>query len=406
MKIYLRLAFRNLLRHRRRTLVCLGMIISAFCALVAFHGFSRHALDALEAGAVDSIYGNLQVAKQSYFDRSPVKNPRDVFLANPDTLIERLSGIPGVTDVSGRLSFFSLLSNSDQSVSGRGIGLEVAKEKSIWKHMLILDGEKFSATSNREILIGHGLNKAIHAKPGDRLSLVTSTLDGTVNGIDVTVRGIFAIGITEIDDFVFFIPHQAARHLIDADSFETLFIKTRPEIAAEDMREHVIAAVKDEGLTVKTWRELAILFLQVEQFWDTQNLIILSILGVLIFLGIANTVSMTIMERTSEIGTLRAIGFEKRDLKIIFLLESVLMGVAGILLSLPVSLLVILLVNSSGASIMLPTASFPLEIKILFTKAGFGQAIFTSIAVPFIATLPALRQILKKSIVDSLRVGS
>lgn len=379
------------------------MIIGAFCSLYIFHGFASDILQSLEEISVNSMYGHIQIAKPSYFDRTPLRLARDGYLTEVENLRAEIEKNPHVSSVAGRLSFFTLLSKGESSISARGIGFEVDKEENIWSAMQIVKGAQLQPSSDREILIGQGLNGSMHANIGDNITLVTSTLDGTVNAMDVTVRGIFNMGVAEIDDYVFFIPHKAAQRLLDADSFEQLIIQIKPDSSLQKVIQELQPLADQHNLKVKSWRELSTLFNQVEDFWEMQIRIVVYLLGIMIFLGIANTISMSIIERTSEIGTLRALGFEKKDLMVIFLLESLIMGLVGVGIAFPCAVLISTLLNMAQIPIVLPGSSVEFPFQILFTYSGLVQGAIVALVIPVLATLPALRHILKKSIVDSLR---
>ncbi|MEK6555493.1 MAG: ABC transporter permease, partial [Bdellovibrionota bacterium] len=252
MSIYIKFAFKNLFRHTRRSLVSIGMIIGAFCSLYIFHGFASDILQSLEEISVNSMYGHIQIAKPSYFDRTPLRLARDGYLTEVENLRAEIEKNPHVSSVAGRLSFFTLLSKGESSISARGIGFEVDKEENIWSAMQIVKGAQLQPSSDREILIGQGLNGSMHANIGDNITLVTSTLDGTVNAMDVTVRGIFNMGVAEIDDYVFFIPHKAAQRLLDADSFEQLIIQIKPDSSLQKVIQELQPLADQHNLKVKS----------------------------------------------------------------------------------------------------------------------------------------------------------
>lgn len=318
-------------------------------------------------------------------------------------MVNAIKQIRGVESVSGRLGFYALLSDGEVSVSVHGIGLDLKEEPLLVKNLPIAEGRGLDELSDREIIIGIGLNKAVHAKPGDRLSLITSTLDGTVNGMDVTVKGIFVVGTTEVDDYVIFMPLPAAKKLLDADSSEKLVIHLDKEDDHIRISEAVAAAIRPFGLQLKGWRELAELFTRVEIFFNQQRVIFLLILGAIILLGIANTVSMTIVERTPEIGTLRALGFEKRDLLGIFLLESIFLGLIGIAVSVPLSAALIVGITAQEIQILLPATSTAFPLALRFTQHGYFQGTMIALWAPLLATLPTMIRVLKIPITDALK---
>lgn len=404
MKIFFTLAVRNLLRNWRRTGVVLSMVVGAFVAVTVFEGFSEYIIRMLRVAAIDIQYGNMQVAKAAIFEKEATDDARENLIAEPEKLAADLRRIPGVTGVGGRLAVFALAVRGDTSVSARVMAIDPSVEVRMSTHFNFDQGQGLESDSDREIMVASGLNMSLGAKAGDRVTLVVSTYEGTMNAMDVTVKGIFTAGSSQLDDYVIFLPLRAAQKLTDTEGVESLVVLTKDENESA-----VAAGVKSKanaiGLEMRTWKELAQFFNQVKEFWSVQNTLVGAILGLLILLGIANTVSIAVVERTAEIGTLRAIGFRRSDVVKIFVSEAFVMGAAGSLLAVPTSLLTMLALNFAKIQLVLPGASKPVVIVLDFAPASYLIGASMGVAIPILAALPAVLRIVRMPVVESLRRG-
>ncbi len=399
----LKLAIRNITRHRMRSLLSICMIAGAVTSMILFQGFSEYSLAALKFTASENQYGNMQIAADKYWN--PGKEPRTERIFPLSKLDELRNKFPEVVNVSGRLSFFGLISNGDVSVGGKIIGIDPAGEPSFKDSIRYPEGKFFDVNGSKEIVIGKLLAKQMNVHPGDNITVLTNTIDGVMNAMDLTVAGVFAAGIDEIDSQVIFAPLGVTQEILDTQSVDIAVLKFKDlkmvDISTKKINDDLSKNKTD--LVARSWRELAVLYRQVEKFYEVQNSLIEAILLALMFLGILNTVSMTVVERTGEIGTLRALGESRKKIVTQFLLESVMLSFIGIVSGILFSLFMIQVVEYSKIMTEMPGASTPFQIKIYFMMSSVIYASFLASATTIIATLiPAMRSS-KMDIVEALR---
>lgn len=399
----LKLAIRNITRHRLRSLLSISMIAGAVTAVILFQGFSSYSLTALKWIAAENQYGNMQIAAQKYWTPGKENRAERLFLLSD--LDNLKTKFPQVERLSGRLSFFGLVSNGDLSVGGKMIGVDPAGEPLFQKSMRIIEGNFFGNEGQKEAMVGRLLAKQMNVNPGDNITVLTNTIDGIMNAMDLTVSGIFSAGIDEIDGQVIYLPLSITQEILDTKHVEIAVLKFK-EL---DMAEASLAKINNElkatrpNLFARSWRELAVLFRQVDKFYGVQNRLIEAILLALMFLGILNTVSMTVVERTGEIGTLRALGESRKDIVSQFVLESIFLAVIGITCGVLISAGLIELVDSVKIMTEMPGASTPFQIKIYFLFSSVIYASTLASVTTVIATLiPALRAS-RMDIVEALR---
>jgi putative ABC transport system permease protein len=399
----LKLAVRNITRHRLRSLLSVGMIAGAVISMIIFRGFSDYSLEALKRIAAENQYGHMQIAFNKYW--SPGKESRKEKMFDLNTLNPLKEQFSSIEKISGRLSFFGLVSNGDLSVGAKIIGVDTINEPTFSKSMRILSGQFVSGHDAREVMVGSLLSKQLNVKPGDSITVLTNTVDGIMNAMDLTVSGIYSAGIDEIDGQVIYLPLNTTQLILDTPNVDLAVIKFNQlsESEANASKINIASEKLNPDFKARTWRELAVLFRQVDKFYGVQNTIIECILLALMFLGILNTVSMTVVERTGEIGTLRSMGESRKDIIKQFVIESFLIGVIGVILGIIASIFIIQLIHAAGIMTEMPGASIPFQIRINFLYSAVIFSSLLAIVTAVIATLiPAIRAS-KMDIVEALR---
>jgi putative ABC transport system permease protein len=315
------------------------------------------------------------------------------------------SKFPQVEHLSGRLSFFGLISNGDLSVGGKIIGVDPVGEPEFKKSMLLTQGRFFDDSGTKEVVVGKLLAKQMNVSPGDNITVLTNTIDGVMNAMDLTVSGVFSAGIDEIDSQVMYLPLSVTQEVLDTQSVDIAVLKFKELDMAEASLKKINTELKasQPNLFARSWRELAVLFRQVDKFYGVQNSLIEAILLALTFLGILNTVSMTVVERTGEIGTLRALGESRKEIVSQFVLESILLAIIGVTSGVLFSGIMIEVVDKVKIMTEMPGASTPFQIKIYFMMSSVIYASCLASVTTVIATLiPALRAS-RLDIVEALR---
>ncbi|MDO9182510.1 MAG: FtsX-like permease family protein [Bacteriovorax sp.] len=394
---------RSISRHHLRSLLSISMIAGAIASIILFHGLTDYFIGDLKEIAAENQYGNMQIAKEKYW--FPGKENRKQRLFPLEDLNNLKKMHPEISKVSGRLSFFGLISNADLSVGGKVIGVDPEGEPNFTSKINISAGKMFSQKDSKEGLVGILLAKQMNVKPGDSITVLTSTVDGIMNAADITISGIFSVGIDEIDAQVIYLPLALTQSILDTNNVDIGVLKFEKLAQSESSLKKINEELAS-GKTLlrgRTWRDLAILYRQVEKFYDVQNRFLEGILLALMFLGILNAVSMTVVERTGEIGTLRSFGESRSDIICQFLLESFLLTVVGAIVGIMLSVVVIQIFHFSGIMTEMPGATVPIAIDINFLPSSVLYASSLAFITSMIATYIPAKRAAHMNIVEALR---
>ena len=338
---WLTFACQNTLRNRRRSLVTVAVAALGTAAILLASGFALSTYQALEQAAARST-GHLIVGLPEQFTKDE-DTPLQYGLDNATELAAKLQADPDVRHVLPRIAFSGLVSNGDKSTVMLATGVDPDHEFAVKGPFLsVLAGEVLTSdAAQAEVMLGEGLAKSLKAKPGSGLTLLASTTDGALNALDVTVKGVVSTGVPDIDKRLVYTDIATAQKLLNTKRVSTLGVFLRSMAATAGARERVAAA--NPKLVVQTWLDQAFFYHSVRGLYNRIFGALGLIIGVIVVFVVANAMAMAIIERTREIGTLRALGTLPSQMLRTLALEGMVLGgvgaFVGALIALAVSLL-------------------------------------------------------------------
>lgn len=402
---FIKLAFKNVFRNRRRTIITGLVLVFGATALILAGGFIAFSFRGLRESTIHGQLGHIQIFNKEYFQRDEEK-PIELGLENIQELKRNILSQRNVRFTMARIEFMGLLSNGDKSVAFLGRGVEPDKELKLADFAIDVDQGKFLGETpenkmETEVILAKGLAKSMKAKIGDYLTLMTTTSKGALNAMDIKVAGIYSTGIPEYDERALMVTLQAAQQLL-CTSKVTKLVVVLDETEKTDV---VSAAIKklSPDIMVKPWSDLATYYNAVVRLYNA----IFSFLGFIIFviviLSSSNTMMMSIFERTKEIGTQLAVGTSRGRLIINFLYEGLIIGMFGGLIGLVAAFILGAVINYAGVVMPAPpgsTRGYPLFIDNVL---GIYLGVFILIAMTTVVStiVPALKASRLK-IVDAL----
>ncbi|MBM3224733.1 MAG: ABC transporter permease [Candidatus Tectomicrobia bacterium] len=359
MPLSLKLAIRNVFRNRRRTLITLATMAFGATAIVLFGGFVHFMFLSVRESAIHSQLGHIQLYKTGFSEKGSIA-PFDYMIANYAEIRALIMQIPHVQDVMPRLGFSGLISTGETTTSFVGAGVHPESEAHLASFTQIVDGQDLSRHAPRGILLGLGLARGLGVRPGDELTLLTTTRAGAFNALAVQVRGIWQSGEKAYDDRMLKAPLPDIQRLLDNEgevqSIVILLEKTEHTAAVKAQ----LATLLHEhhfDLEMRTWDDLAIRYHQVRQLFTNMFRVMTLIVSMVVTLGIANTMLMAIFERTREIGTIMALGTRRRGVITLFVMEGGVLGVLGGVLGIVLGIALAKLISAYGIPMPPPPGS-------------------------------------------------
>ena len=328
MTLYLRLAWRNIWRHRRRTVIIVLAMGLSLGMMMFYDGLMDGFNQAIAGNAVRVLGGNIQVHAEGY--REKVDSNPLLPLTDDSAILQAALAQPDVIAAARRIQTGGLVSNSEGAFPLSIIGIEPEAEAPvslIAEH--IVDGRFLEPTDEDSILIGKGLADALALKVGDRITMVGSDVHKQNRQRTMTVIGIYDIGIPSMEKGTLYISLPEAQNLFNLSGQSTEVQITLKKVGTESKVVTALASALP-GYEVGSWAnnypELGNAVGRKNIVMDIFSVIIVMIAGI----GILNLLLMAIYERTREIGLLGAMGLKPRQVATIFILEGTLIGVVGV----------------------------------------------------------------------------
>lgn len=402
-KSQIRIAFRNVVRHRRRSAFAISAVAAGVIALLLAGGFIEWSLWYGREAVIRAQLGHFQVVRKGYYEEG-VADPRNYLLPAKSADLEMVRSLPGVEVVAPRLSLTGLISHQDSTISFLGEGVDPAAELLLGKAISIKEGVGLSDADPEGVIVGRGLAANLGVGVGDRVVLLTTLSSGGVSAVEVTVRGIFGTITRAYDDSVVRMPMTLARKLAQEDGAHVWAVLLSDESLVPAALEAAAAKLDPGRYDVISWRELSDFYTKTEQLFSRQLGVLKLIVALIILLCIVNTMFMTVAERTAEIGTVLALGTRRREVLSLFLWEGLLVGGFGAAVGVVVGSALAAAISQVGIPMPPPPGggdSYLAGIRLTFGQVG-EAVVLTLVASVLASAFPAFKAS-RNIIVDALR---
>ena len=328
MLIYLKLAWRNIWRHRRRTVIVVTALGLGIMMMVFYDGMIAGFQDALYGNAIKVLGGNIRIHAEGY-SRSTENTPL-LELTNDRQIVQAAMDLPEVVSASLRINTSGMATNPEGAFAVGIIGIEPeteAKTNPIAQN--VVEGRYLTGTDQDAILIGKGLAVMMNLTVNDRFTLVGQAQHNQMRQRTMTVVGIYDLGVPSLEQKTVYIALGEAQTLYDLDGKSTEVMISLKQIGQENA---VIDALKPSlgGAESQTWGQA---FPELNTALQAKNgvmqffsLIIMLIAGI----GVLNLLLMAVFERTREIGLLGAMGMKPRQITLLFVTEGIMLGLVGV----------------------------------------------------------------------------
>ncbi|MDX9787377.1 MAG: ABC transporter permease [Desulfobacterales bacterium] len=410
----MRLALKNLLRYKRRTLLTGMLIAVGVVAVIVFVGLSDSFKRAIVGQITDSVISHLQVHCKGY--TASIDNlPLDRML--PHNAFEKLSGIltraDGVSAFSPRIKFGAMLSNYAQTTNVRLNGVDPEKERAVVPLLAarIRDAaHENTLLKKREVLLPEVLARGMAVKTGDTVVLVANNKDGSVNGMTFTVAGLVEslMGPGGRDGYLHI---EDAAALLRMETLEVSEVAVRTEnfdqlAAVSERLRGILRPITNKQnkpmFELHTWDQLTP-FYNVVRMIDVMTLGIKVILIAVVLISVLNVMMMSVYERVREIGTLAAMGTRPGRIMALFMAEGFCLGLVSALAGAVMGLGVLWVLNLTGVDVAFGHANQIFTLAPSIEPHQVLSAMLIVLGVSVLASLQPAAKAARLEPVEALR---
>ncbi len=325
-----KMALRDLGRNRRRSFfsalaLALGLAILLFMASV-FTGELRGSTES----SIKLSSGHLQVRAETYEENNTSLAWKDL-LEDPQQVASKIDAMEPVLAATPRLFASGIVNSGDESLGVRIVGIDPASEANEPYREGLLDGEFLTADDRQGILIGLPLAEKNDLQAGDSLILLVNTSNGDIDEQTFTIRGIYTTRTSSLDEVTILMPLSKAQAITGTEDHASIIFILLKETEQTDA---VAAALKSSTYQVVTWEDMNPLLTQMDELVSSYIYILYAIVLAITATVIINTLIMSVYERTREIGILSALGMRSQHIMAMFLAESSLLAVGGVIMGL------------------------------------------------------------------------
>lgn len=398
-----RLAARNLRRNVRRTTVATLTVAFGIVAYLLAGGFIAWIFQEMREGTIHSQLGHLQIVRPGYFEKG-IADPYAFLLPEQSAQQKTIEAIAGFQSLAPRLSLSGLISYGDTTIAFLGDGVDPVLEKPVSTSVTIVTGRDLVSADQKAVLLGEGLARSLGVKVDDVVVLLATAANGSPSAVEVKVAGTFATDAKEYDDSALRLPIEVARKLMKvsgATSWVVLLDKTERTAQSAAV---LGKALPSADFEVVPWTVLADFYNKTVVLFSKQVSVVKYIIGLIIVLTISNTQMMSVLERTTEIGTSLAIGQRRQTVLRMFVSECLLIGIAGGVLGVVLGFVLASVISAIGIPMPPPPGMSSGYVGQILVAPGLAlDALILALLATFLASVVPAWKASRMNIVDALR---
>jgi len=325
-----KLGLKNLTRQKRRNILIILVIAFAFSSYLLMDSL----MNGMEEMSFDNIKnydtGNIQVAYPEYWEDREELLLENLIYLNRDTE-ESIKNTDGVLGVSPELRFKANLNNGIDEISVRGVGISIEKYNQVFgTKNYVVEGSMFAPGESKAV-IGVRLAELMDLKVSDYITLLVRTKDDTFNTIDIEIAGLVRAPNPMINNGIVFVPLEVAQKALNVGNAVSMITLKTVSGDEDKVTKELTDSFKNKNLDLKaySWKESASSVIALSAAKKGGIGAILSVVLLIGMLGIINNVILSALERTSEIGMMKALGMREWEIVFVFMVEATGIGILG-----------------------------------------------------------------------------
>ncbi len=383
-----KIAFRNIFRQKRRTILTALAMIVGFALLSLTIGLSDGAYGNIIAMFTRNRIGHIQVHRDGYLDKPSLYKTID----NASAVGETIQRIVGVEAWTPRVYGAGLGSVGEKSTGVQIIGVDVARETAATRFdQKVVEGSTLTETPSHEAVIGKGLAKIVSATVDSEIVIVSQGADGSIANDVYKIVGIAESGDDTTDRVACYLHIEDAQELLVLDRRVHEIVVIVSNINRVDKITGAIETqLNDSTLDVAPWQVVAKSFYRAMRTDQQGDAISRLVIMLIVAMGVFNTVLMSVLERTREYGVLKAVGTKPVQIFWLVVCEVVIIALGSICVGALLGVLLNYLFSIYGITYPEPITYGGMKLKTLYAEVNVRCLVTPAITVMLSATIVSL----------------
>lgn len=329
MKLLLKLAFRNIFRHKKRSLITIAAIAVGLGALIFMRSFMHGAHLQMVRNVTRTLTSDAQIvpeALENFYNTNGV-------IEDPEPIRTLLKSDPRIVAFSERIIGGGMVASEKKSTATFIIGFDLQQEEGLGARREVVLGRALTEADERGVILGEKMRRILEATIGEPIVLTAQDYYGSLTGEVFTLVGTFETGNDQVDNSMAILLKTTAQRLLSFEHRVSKFaLRLDPRYPIDDVVQDLRGKIGNSGLKVVTWKNLIPMIAQMIQFQNGMSFVIMAIVLSVVAAGILNTLMMSIVERIREFGLMMALGIRPSQIILLIMFESFslsLLGAAG-----------------------------------------------------------------------------
>lgn len=378
----LKLAWRDIWRNRRRSLITMAAIVFSFVLITLAHSLQNGTYDAMEEVAVRVYTGDLQIHRAGYHDDRTLSRSLEADDHDWDALENEY---PWLRNGARRITGFGLASSDSSSVGAIIVGIDPEREYDISTFAAApVAGERLASGDDHRVLLGRTLAKNLDIGVGDTVVVLTQGYRNAMGADLYQVKGLLKTGNPDVDRSMMIMTLEDARFLFSMEGrFTELVVRTTDFRDAARFARQLRDRFADDRYEVMGWKEMMPEMQQARALDDVGNGIFYIFLLLMLGFEIFNTTMMSVMERVREFGVMMSIGLKPGQLTVLVAMELVLKVLVALVVGMGIAVALITYMEANPIPL-------PQDMRDMYEQFGFNIEGISFSAAPKIFLQPLL----------------
>jgi len=352
--------------------------------------------------------GNLTINKAGWQEKGKLEPEKYMFSkAETEKTIKLVTEENGVVLATPQIQVTGIVSNGITSTIFIAQGVVPRDDRTIkgaWAVFRPIKGEGLNEKKPYGVEVTQDLARYLNLASGKDGVVMTTTLSGQMNAMDMQVMGVYDSGSDATNDKYMRFTFDFAQSLLDTKMAERIVVLLDNWQKTEEVRALLLTKLTHAGIAceIKTWNELSLFYSKVRGMFDMMFLFLFSIVLVIVVMSTVNTMGMAVLERTREIGTLRALGLKRRGVSLLFAMEGGLLGLFGSFIGVVLHISVWAIIRALSPTYTPPGVSTPVPLVVDLVPQALFVLILCLIFLSLFAAIIPARRAAKQNVVDAL----